>query len=163
MVVYNTTNNYQELQDDFTRLEQWERLWDIWNSTMQKVRKYPSVKRECTRLPLYLHGIEIPKADSIKYLGVTVDAKINWNAHVNSSHDQWENRFPKLQLDAGAGNYAGEGKYYQSMIICTMATRILTSCLPNFNGSFQDLLIIIGRQDARCSNEQSAPATPTQC
>ena len=25
------------------------------------------------------------KADSIKYLGVTVDSKENWNAHVNST------------------------------------------------------------------------------
>ena len=44
-----------------------------------------SRKREPTRLPMYLHGTEIPKADSIKYLGVTIDSKVNWNAHVIST------------------------------------------------------------------------------
>ena len=44
-----------------------------------------SRKREPARLPLYLHGTAIPKADSIKYLGVTIDSKVNWNAHVIST------------------------------------------------------------------------------
>ena len=26
-IVYNTTNNHQEPQDDLAKLEQWERLW----------------------------------------------------------------------------------------------------------------------------------------
>ena len=30
-------------------------------------------------------GTEIPKADSIKYLGVAINSKVNWNAHVIST------------------------------------------------------------------------------
>ena len=42
-------------------------------------------ERESTKLPQFLHGTEISKADSIKYLRVAIDSKVNWDAHVIST------------------------------------------------------------------------------
>ena len=46
-IVYNTTNNQQELQDDLAKLEQWERLWDM-EFHPAKCQKIFSRKREPT-------------------------------------------------------------------------------------------------------------------
>ena len=84
-IVYNTTNNHQELQDNLAKLEQWERLRDMEFQPAKCQQISFSRKRKPARLPLYLHCTEIPKADIIKYLGVTIDSKVNWNAHVIST------------------------------------------------------------------------------
>ena len=55
-IVYNTTNNHQEPQDDLAKLEQWERLWDMKFHPAKCQQISFSRKREPAGLPLYLHG-----------------------------------------------------------------------------------------------------------
>ena len=43
-----------------------------------------SRKRQPAAESLYLHDTEIPKADHIRYLGVTLDPKLNWNKHIDN-------------------------------------------------------------------------------
>ena len=44
-----------------------------------------SLKRHPNSDKLKLHKTDIPRADSIKYLGVTLDPKLIWHSHVNKT------------------------------------------------------------------------------
>ena len=82
---YNTANIHQVLQDDLARLEMWEDAWNMEFHPSKCQQITFSRKRQPANQSLYLHNTMIPKADQIKYLGVTLDTKTNWNAHVNNT------------------------------------------------------------------------------
>lgn len=44
-----------------------------------------SRKRQPDRQTLSLHGTEIPRAERIKYLGLTLDPKITWSTHIDNT------------------------------------------------------------------------------
>lgn len=41
-----------------------------------------TLKRNWKRTPLILEGVKIPLKENVKYLGITLDQKLNWTAHV---------------------------------------------------------------------------------
>ena len=41
-------------------------------------------KKNIINHPVYLTGIAIPTAQSVKYLGVTFDSKLTWATHINN-------------------------------------------------------------------------------
>ena len=83
-IAYNSAFNHSTIQDDLTKLELWEQQWDMEFHPSKCQHIVFSRKRQPTDESLYLHGTEIPKTDNIKYLGVTLDPKLNWNKHIDN-------------------------------------------------------------------------------
>jgi hypothetical protein len=46
--------------------------------------------------PIYLNGVEIPSAATIKYLGLHLDNKLNWEAHIAKKRKPMDLRFKDL-------------------------------------------------------------------
>ena len=75
----------QLLQDDLDQLQLWENEWDM-EFHPQKCEHITFLrKRHPNSDKLKLHKTDIPRADSIKYLGVTLDPKLIWHSHVNKT------------------------------------------------------------------------------
>ena len=57
------------------------------NISLQKTAIIPFTKRKKTEGlgPLELHGKELVMLDEVKYLGVILDSKINWNKHLQKA------------------------------------------------------------------------------
>ena len=83
-IAYNSASNHSTLQDDLNKLELWEQQWDMEFHPSKCQHIVFSRKRQPTDKVLNLHGTEIPKANDIKYLGVTLDPKLNWNKHIDN-------------------------------------------------------------------------------
>ena len=83
-VVYNTTDNHQCLQEDLDQLAIWETNSDMEFHPMKCQHMTFSRKRNPDTQSIRLHDTEIPRASTVKYLGVTLDPKIIWNTHIDN-------------------------------------------------------------------------------
>ena len=83
-IVYNTTDNINELQKDLRSLEKWEENWDMEFHPAKCQHISFSRRKSPSQQHLTLHNLEIPKADDVKYLGVTVDSKLRWHKHLSN-------------------------------------------------------------------------------
>ena len=72
------------LQDDLSKLEQWEKSWDM-NFNPAKCQVL-HVTRSKTPIPskYFLHNTELESATAAKYLGVTISDDLSWGTHVNN-------------------------------------------------------------------------------
>ena len=84
-IVYNSTLNHQDLQEDLQTLSNWEERFDMEFHPQKCQHMTFSRKRQPHSEPLSLHHTEIPRAQSVKYLGVTFDSKLTWQTHVNNT------------------------------------------------------------------------------
>ena len=72
------------LQDDLSKLEQWEKSWDM-NFKPAKCQILPitwsknPIPSKCC-----LHNTELESATVAKYLGVTISDVLSWGTHVNN-------------------------------------------------------------------------------
>ena len=83
-ILYNSADNNKLLQDDLARLELWESKWDMEFHPKKCQHISFSRKRHPAHNAYSLHNIEIPKAEHVKYLGVTLDQKLTWKNHAES-------------------------------------------------------------------------------
>jgi hypothetical protein len=83
------------LQEYLNILHSWLQKWNIkineTNSTYLTftLRNDPSP-------PIYLNGMEIPSAATVKYLGLHLDNKLNWKVHIAKKRKQMDPRFKEL-------------------------------------------------------------------
>ena len=72
------------LQDDLSKLEQWEKSWDM-NFNPAKCQVL-HVTRSKTPIPskYFLHNTELESATAAKYLGVTISDDLSWGTHINN-------------------------------------------------------------------------------
>ena len=47
-------------------------------------------------LPVFLNNKQIPYSNSAKYLGITLDAKLRWRAHVKKKREKPEKKYKKM-------------------------------------------------------------------
>lgn len=83
-IIYNTAQNHAELQDDLDKLQRWEEKWDMEFHPAKCQHLTITRKTKPTVTSFKLHNTTIPKTDNIKYLGVTIDSKVNWSRHVHN-------------------------------------------------------------------------------
>ena len=79
-VVYNTTDNRDQLQQDLCALETWERDWKMeFNALKCEHIKFSRKRERGVNNTYTLHNIDMPKTNDVKYLGVKLENTLRWN------------------------------------------------------------------------------------
>lgn len=73
------TNKLQQAND---QIYHWTRNWKIKLNEMKSVHVNFTNRNIENPLPVNLNGVIVPYANTAKYLGMTLDAKLRWNEHV---------------------------------------------------------------------------------
>jgi hypothetical protein len=73
----------------------WTRKWQI------KLNKSKSVHIDFTnkkikQQPIFINGTKVPYANTAKYLGMTLNAKLRWKEHIKKEHDELNIKFRKV-------------------------------------------------------------------
>uniref|UniRef100_A0A6M2DG86 Putative rna-directed dna polymerase from mobile element jockey n=1 Tax=Xenopsylla cheopis TaxID=163159 RepID=A0A6M2DG86_XENCH len=97
-----TANKY--LQNHLVKLKDWFSNWKI-SINEKKSAHIIFTLRHLQDMPLYLNGIEIPRNNSVKYLGFHLDQKLNWNQHISKKISQVKLKVKELDWLIGRSSY----------------------------------------------------------
>jgi len=76
-----------KLQTHLHRLEHWSHQWRMSANESKSTQVIFTLRREdCP--PVYLNGRPIPQQDSVKYLGLHLDRRLNWSTHIQAKRKQ---------------------------------------------------------------------------
>ena len=79
-VIYNTSDNPQQLQDDLNAPQSWETFRKMEFNPLKCEHMHFSRKRTKGAEGQYiLHNVQIPEVDGVKYLGVKLESSFRWN------------------------------------------------------------------------------------
>jgi hypothetical protein len=79
-VIYNTSDNYDILQEDLRKLELWEAAWSMeFNPSKCEHLKFTRKLKNTSNNSYTLHNTEMCKVSSVKYLGVKLQSNLRWN------------------------------------------------------------------------------------
>ena len=82
--VVTSGNDQAQLQQDLHRLAEWEMSWDM-QFHPAKCTTLPVTRSRHPLQPAYqLHGHTLETVSAVKYLGVTIQGDLCWDAHINN-------------------------------------------------------------------------------
>ena len=74
----------RQLQQDLSSLEKWEKQWQMEFHPQKCTVIHVSRKQNPIDFKYLLHGHTLEAVDSGKYLGVTLQSKLNWTEHISN-------------------------------------------------------------------------------
>ena len=81
----NSTEDSEILQQDLNNLQDWEKKWMMsFNPDKCKVLRVTAKQTNLFKAVCTIHGEPLNTASSAKYLGLTIDTKLNYNEHVSN-------------------------------------------------------------------------------
>jgi endonuclease/exonuclease/phosphatase family metal-dependent hydrolase len=83
---HTTKEDELQIQNDIKQLEKWSQKW-LLNFNVAKcahLEVRSSKESTCDAFSLQLQDKEITKADSIKYLGLTIGSNLSWSTHIHN-------------------------------------------------------------------------------
>lgn len=84
-----------KLRRSIKQLQDWTSKWRIKMNETKSVH-VDFTNRKLDYFPLHLNGKTIPHANEAKYLGMTLDAKLRWKAHVKKKKAELVLKFRKM-------------------------------------------------------------------
>ena len=118
-VVYRKVASAEDaaiLQRDLDSLAKWEEEWQMqFHASKCQVLK---VRRARTGIDTEyrLHGISLPHADEVKYLGVTISKDLKWNKHVANIRNKASSKLSFLQRNVKIGSPKLKEQLYQTLV-----------------------------------------------
>ena len=158
-ILYRVINNQRDaelLQLDLNSLEKWEDMWQM--QFAPDKCKVIRISRKTPRLTVnakyHIHGEELEIVPEAKYLGVTLDSKLTFNAHINLTAKKANSSLHFIQRNLRGCSTAVKASAY-----CTFVRPIAeyASCVwdPNLRNADQaDHLEMVQHRAARfaCSD-----------
>lgn len=91
----NTSESTKKLQSAIKTVNEWTKRWEI------KLNKDKSVlinftNKRVKSLPVYLNNKTIPYANTAKYLGMNLDAKLHWKEHIKKKREEINIKYNKM-------------------------------------------------------------------
>ena len=87
-LLYRTIHSQQDaviLQEDLNMLQQWEAKWLMsFNPGKCEVLRVTNKRKHIIHTHYKIHGMIIDTVDKTKYLGVTIQSKLNWKPHIHN-------------------------------------------------------------------------------
>jgi hypothetical protein len=84
----------RKLQSAVNKVAIWIRKWRIKLNESKSVHIY-FTNNKIKQQPIFINGTEVPYANTAKYLGMTLDAKLRWKEHIKKKRDELDNKFRK--------------------------------------------------------------------
>ena len=79
-IIFNTSENHKQLQEDLAALEEWEERWMMsFNPLKCEHVKFSRKRQRRSQNTYTLHNIEMSRSTSVKYLGVKLENTLRWN------------------------------------------------------------------------------------
>ena len=78
-----TEKDAQLLQDDLDRLQEWEKKWMMEFNPDKCESISVTNKKKPIRYDYKIHGKTLKNVENTKSLGLTIDRKLSWNAHID--------------------------------------------------------------------------------
>lgn len=76
------------LQQALDKISQWTRDWKLKLNELKSVHVTYALRHKNSNLHTFLNGVQIPQAESAKYLGLHLDSRLNWKHHVRQKAEQ---------------------------------------------------------------------------
>ena len=87
-LLYRTINAQHDtviLQEDLNMLQQWEAKWLMsFNPDKCEVLRVTNKRKHTLRTQYKIHDRILNTVETTKYLGVTIQSKLNWKPHINN-------------------------------------------------------------------------------
>lgn len=100
----NNSDTTEKLQTAIEQVHNWTKKWRIKLNETKSVHVDFTNKR-LVHKPVYLNNQEIPHANTAKYLGMTLDAKLRWKAHVKKKRDELGLKYKKMYWLLGRNSH----------------------------------------------------------
>lgn len=78
----------EKLQQALNNVSKWTMDWKIKLNELKSTHVTFTLRRKDHSLYTYLNGVQVPQAESAKYLGLHLDARLNWKHHVRQKTEQ---------------------------------------------------------------------------
>ena len=85
----------KKLQDSVSEIHKWTKKWRI-KLNEAKSTHVDFTNKKIIHIPVFINNIEIPYSNKAKYLGMTLDAKLRWKAHVKIKRTELGIRYKKM-------------------------------------------------------------------
>lgn len=83
------------IQEQIDKLQTWLNYWNIKVNENKSTHVVFSLRRG--DLPsVYMYGSQIPNSDTVKYLGMYLDRRLTWKAHIKAKRKQLDCKFKKM-------------------------------------------------------------------
>ena len=84
-----------KLQTAINQIQTWTKKWNIQLNESKSVH-INFTNRRIENIPVTINNQKVPCANTAKYLGMTLDAKLRWKAHVKKKREELELRYKKM-------------------------------------------------------------------
>ena len=85
----------QSLQSAITEIYNWTKRWRIKLNESKSVH-INFTNKQTAHIPVFINEVIIPHANTAKYLGMTLDAKLRWKAHVKKKREELGLKYRKM-------------------------------------------------------------------
>lgn len=85
----------EKVQRAINRIYGWTKKWRVRLNESKSVHVNFTNKRP-NYIPIYINNVAIPHENTAKYLGMTLDAKLRWKAHVKKKREELDIRYKKM-------------------------------------------------------------------
>jgi hypothetical protein len=85
----------RKLQSAIKKVAIWTRKWRIKLNESKSVH-IDFTNKKIKEQPIFIDGTKVPYANTAKYLGMTLDAKLRWKEHIKKNRDELNIKFRKM-------------------------------------------------------------------
>lgn len=85
----------EKLQNAVNRIKDWTQKWRI-KLNEEKSTHINFTNRKINNLPIFISNQTIPYANTAKYLGMTLDAKLKWKEHIKKKREELNIKYRKM-------------------------------------------------------------------
>jgi len=104
------------LQKDLDALAQWEEDWQMeFHASKCQVLRVRRA-RSGIETDYKLHGLSLPLADEVKYLGITISKDLKWNKHVSNIRNKASSKLSFLQRNIKISSVKLKEQLYKSIV-----------------------------------------------
>ena len=115
LIVSNQTDCHT-LQNDLTKLENWEMEWLMsFNTDKCEVIRVTN-KKKPTIFKYMLHGVSLKETDSAKYLGVNISRDLSWGKHIDQITTKTNNSLNFIKRNIRTNNVKLKESAYKTYV-----------------------------------------------
>ena len=118
-IVYLTINSQsdaQTLQDDLSKLEQWESDWSMEFNPDKCDVIYVTKQKNPLIFPYKLHNTELKSTENAKYLGITISNDVNWKPHIEYMTSKAYNTLKFIKRNVKTNNQKVKETAYNTFV-----------------------------------------------